>query len=287
MQNGVTSPEVPNLINFAGEPIQLTRYDCRERMDRELITFTYMHSTTMLMIKRANRFFPIIEPILRANGVPDDFKYLMVIESNLHTLARSPAGAAGLWQIMESTGREIGLEVNNNIDERYHIEKATQAACKYFKDAYAKYGSWVSTAASYNAGQRRISTSLKQQGVDSAMDLWLNEETSRYIFRMMAAKLVLSNPREYGFLLTKENLYPAIPYNTITVTTGIPNLTDFAKQQGITYAQLKDANPWLRDTLLENKSGRSYTLKIPTKEGMNYNPSKTVPHNNNWITPSH
>lgn len=287
IQDGVTSPQVPDRINFAGEPIKLTRYDCRERMDRELTTFTYMHSTTLLMIKRANRFFPVIEPILKANGVPDDFKYLMVIESNLHTLARSPAGAAGLWQIMESTGREIGLKVNNNIDERYHVEKATRAACKYFKEAYAKYGNWISTAASYNAGQRRISTSLKQQGVDSAMDLWLNEETSRYIYRMMAAKLVLSNPKAYGFLLTKENLYPVIAYDTITVTTGIPNLMDFARQQGITYAQLKDANPWLRDTLLENKSGRSYTLKIPTKEGMNYNPSKTIPHNTNWITPSH
>ena len=166
----VTSPTVPEQVTFDGETIDLRRYDRRERMDREMMAFTYMHSTTMLLIKRANRYFPIIEPILKANGIPDDFKYLMVIESNLNNIARSPAGAAGLWQFMPATGREFGLEVNENVDERYHIEKATVAACKYFKQAYAKYGDWMAVSAAYNAGQGRISSQLDQQLASHAMD---------------------------------------------------------------------------------------------------------------------
>ena len=171
----VTSPSVPDKITFAGQAIDLLRYDHRERMDRELMSFTYMHSTTMLMVKRANRYFPVIEPILKANGLPDDFKFLAVIESNLNPLAKSPAGAAGLWQFMPATGREFGLEVNSNIDERYHIEKETKAACKYLKDAYQKYGNWLCVAAAYNAGQGRISTQLQKQMVDQAVDLWLGD----------------------------------------------------------------------------------------------------------------
>ena len=279
----VTSPSVPDKITFAGQAIDLLRYDHRERMDRELMSFTYMHSTTMLMVKRANRYFPVIEPILKANGLPDDFKYLAVIESNLNPLAKSPAGAAGLWQFMPATGREFGLEVNSNIDERYHIEKETKAACKYLKDAYQKYGNWLCIAAAYNAGQGRISTQLQKQMVDQAVDLWLVEETSRYMFRLLAAKAVISNPQQYGFLLKREHLYPPIPYTEVTVTTGIGNLAQFAKDKGITYAQLKDAIPWLRDTSLMNKSGRTYILKIPTQAGMHYNPKKTVPHNKNWV----
>lgn len=279
----VTPPTVPAQVTFDGETIDLRRYDRRERMDREMMAFTYMHSTTMLLIKRANRYFPIIEPILKANGIPDDFKYLMVIESNLNNIARSPAGAAGLWQFMLATGREFGLEVNDNVDERYHIEKATVAACKYFKQAYAKYGDWMAVSAAYNAGQGRISSQLEKQLASHAMDLWLVEETSRYMFRLLAAKAVISNPQQYGFLLKREHLYPPIPYTEVTVTTGIGNLAQFAKDKGITYAQLKDANPWLRDTSLMNKSGRTYILKIPTQAGMHYNPKKTVPHNKNWV----
>ena len=279
----VTPPTVPAQVTFDGETIDLRRYDRRERMDREMMAFTYMHSTTMLLIKRANRYFPIIEPILKANGIPDDFKYLMVIESNLNNIARSPAGAAGLWQFMLATGREFGLEVNDNVDERYHIEKATVAACKYFKQAYAKYGDWMAVSAAYNAGQGRISSQLEKQLASHAMDLWLVEETSRYMFRLLAAKAVISNPQQYGFLLKREHLYPPIPYTEVTVTTGIANLAQFAKDKGITYAQLKDANPWLRDTSLMNKSGRTYILKIPTQAGMHYNPKKTVPHNKNWV----
>ncbi len=279
----VTSLTVPAKTVFAGQEVDLLRYDHRERIDRELMSFTYMHATTMLTIKRANRYFPVIEPILKANGIPDDFKYLAVIESTLNPLAKSPAGAAGMWQFMPGTGRDFGLEVNNNIDERYHVEKETKAACKYLKEAYAKYGNWLCVAAAYNAGQGRISTQLQKQMVSQATDLWLVEETSRYMFRLLAAKAVISNPQQYGFLLKREHLYPAIPYNETTVTTAIADLAQFAKSQGITYAQLKDANPWLRDTSLMNKSGRTYILKIPTRAGMYYDPHKTVPHNKNWV----
>ena len=279
----VTSPSVPDKITFAGQEIDLTRYDHRERMDREQMSFTYMHSTTMLLIKRANRYFPIIEPIPKANGIPDDFKYLMVIESNLNNIARSPAGAAGLWQFMPATGREFGLEVNENVDERYHIEKATVAACKYFKQAYAKYGDWMAVSAAYNAGQGRISSQLDQQLASHAMDLWLVEETSRYMFRLLAVKEIFKNPQRYGFLLKKEHLYPPIPYKEITVTTPIANLSDFAKQQGITYAQLRDANPWLREQSLKNRTGKTYVLQIPTQEGMYYDPKKTVAYNKHWV----
>jgi Transglycosylase SLT domain. len=279
----VAPPSVPAQVTFDGKTIDLRRYDRRERMDREMMAFTYMHSTTMLLIKRANRYFPIVEPILKANGIPDDFKYLMVIESNLNHIARSPAGAAGLWQFMPGTGREFGLEVNENVDERYHIEKATVAACKYFKQAYDKYGDWMAVAAAYNAGQARISSQLEKQLASHAMDLWLVEETSRYMFRLLAAKEIFSNPQRYGFLLKREHLYPPIPYKEVTVTTPLNDLNDYARRQGITYAQLRDANPWLRETSLKNKSGKTYVLHIPTREGMYYEPQKTVAYDKRWI----
>lgn len=278
----VTPPIVPKEASFAGQEIDLTRYDLRERMDREMMAFTYMHSTTMLLVKRANRFFPVIEPILKENNIPDDFKYLMVIESNLNTLARSGAGAAGLWQFMQSTGREKGLEVNNNIDERYHVEKATVAACRYLREAYERYGDWLTVAAAYNAGNGRITGELSKQLATRAVDLWLVEETSRYMFRIMAAKIVLRDPQAYGFLIKKEQLYPPLSYKEIQLTTGISDLAKFAQDNGITYAQLKDANPWLRGTTLENKSGRTYIIKIPEQESMNYNPKKIVPHYKKW-----
>lgn len=279
----VTSPTVPEQVKFDGTIIDLRRYDRRERMDRELIAFTYMHSSTLLMIKRANRYFPLVEPILKANGIPDDFKYLMAIESSLNVLARSPSGAAGLWQIMPATGRELGLEVNDNIDERYHIEKSTLAACKYFKQAYAKYQDWISVSAAYNAGQGRISSQLDKQLADHAMDLWLVEETSRYMFRLLAAKEVFSQPQRFGFLLKQEQLYPPIPYQEIEVNTEISNLDEYASKQGLTYAQLRDANPWLREHTLKNKIGRKYVLQIPTQEGMNYDPKKTTAYNKQWV----
>lgn len=279
----VSPPIVPQEAIFAGQKTGLERYDLKERMDRELMAFTYMHSTTMLLIKRANRFFPVIEPILKENNIPDDFKYLMVVESNVNTLARSHAGAAGLWQFMQATGREKGLEVNNNIDERYHVEKSTHAACRYLQESYNRYGDWLTVAAAYNAGNARISEGLTKQLAKRAIDLWLVEETSRYMFRIMAAKMVLQDPQQYGFLIRKEQLYPPLPYKEVKVNKGIDNLAQFAKDNGISYAQLKDANPWLRGTALENKSGRTYIVKILDPGGMNYDSQKIVPHYRKWV----
>ena len=275
--------EVPSSVTFCGKSIDLTRYDRYERMDRELLAFTYMHSTSIQMIKKANRYFPIVEPILKANGIPDDFKYLMVIESNLNPNARSGAGAAGLWQFMQTTGREYGLEVNKNIDERYHVEKATEAACKYLKDAYNKYQDWIAVAASYNAGQARISSQFEKQQVDDMLDLFLVEETARYVYRIIAAKIMFSNPSAFGFRLRTKDLYMPISYKEVSVNTGISNLAEWAKKQGITYALLKNMNPWLRDNFLQNVSKRTYTLKIPTAEGMKHDPKKVKAHDKRWV----
>ena len=279
----VMPPSVPEQADFAGETIDLKRYDRREKMDRELMSFTYMHSTTLLMIKRANRYFPVVEPILEENGIPDDFKYLMAIESSLNTVAHSPAGAAGLWQFMPATAKEYGLQVDDEVDERYHIEKATVAACRYLKKAYAKYGNWMSVAASYNAGQGRISSELDRQLATHAMDLWLVEETSRYMFRLLAVKSIFSNPSQYGFLLRREQLYPPIPYESVVVEESISNLDEYARQQGLSYALLKDANPWLRAHKLTVKDGMNYELHLPTQEGMFYNPKKNKPYNPQWV----
>ncbi len=278
------SPETPEEVRFADETIRLTRADLRERMDREITAFTYSHQLTLLMIKRANRYFPIVEPILKECGVPDDLKYLMVIESNLSPLAKSPAGAAGLWQFMQTTGRQYGLEVNVNIDERYNIEKATRAACEYLKESYAMYGDWMTVAASYNAGQNGISRRLEQQGVTTAMDLWLVEETSRYMFRILAAKTVLENPKAYGFVLKRSQLYPYIaPKEIITTTQQIDDLAAFARKHGVTVAQLREENPWLREYTMNNKSGRTYHIRIPDTKALHYDPKATKAHNPAWV----
>ena len=278
-----SSPNVPESVMFCGKKIDLTRFDRHERMDRELLAFAYMHSTSIQTIKRANRYFPIVEPILKEHGIPDDFKYLMAIESNCNPLARSHAGASGLWQFMQTTGREYGLEVNKNIDERYHVEKATEAACKYLKDAYDKYQDWIAVAASYNAGQARISSQFEKQQVDDMLDLYLVEETARYVYRIIAAKIMFSNPSAFGFRLRTKDLYMPIPYKEVTVNTGISNLAEWAKKQGITYALLKNMNPWLRDNFLQNVSKRTYTLKIPTAEGMKHDPKKVKAHDKRWV----
>ena len=276
-------PEVPRSVVFCGKEIDLTRFDRYERMDRELLAFTYMHSTSIQMIKKANRYFPDVEPILKEEGIPDDFKYLMTIESNLNPNARSSAGAAGLWQFMKTTGREYGLEVNDNIDERYHIEKATRAACRYLKDAYAKYNDWVAVAASYNAGQARISTQIEKQYTDDALDLYLVEETARYVYRIIAAKILFADPSKFGFTLKASDLYVPIPYRVITMTTGIDDLARWAKSQGTTYALLNNLNPWLRQDFLQNRSRRTYVLKVPLPEGLTHHPKKVVPHHKNWV----
>ena len=276
-------PQVPEKVEFCGKEIDLTRFDRYERMDRELLAFTYMHSSSIQMIKKANRYFPIVEPILKEHGIPDDFKYLMVIESSCNPLARSVAGAAGLWQFMQSTGREYGLEVNKNIDERYHVEKSTIAACQYLKESYEKYQDWTAVAASYNAGQARITNQIEKQQVDDMLDLHLVEETARYVYRIIAAKIMFSNPAAFGFRLKASELYMQIPYKEVTVTTGISNLAAWAKKQGTTYALLKNLNPWLRDNFLQNASGRTYILKVPIQEKMHYQPNAVVLHDKRWV----
>ncbi|MDR1918351.1 MAG: lytic transglycosylase domain-containing protein [Tannerellaceae bacterium] len=278
----VVSPELPSAVSFAGKTIDITRYNMREAFDRELSSFTYLHATTLLLIKRANRYFPVIEPILKHHGIPDDFKYLAVIESHLEPRVSSPARAVGMWQFLETTGKEFGLTITPTVDERCHVEKATVAACKYLKSAYSKYGDWISVAASYNAGMGRVSGELVQQDVDNAFDLWLVEETSRYPYRIMAIKQIFENPYKYGFVLTARSLYKPIKTKEISVSTDVPNLAAFAKRHGITYADLRRFNPWLRDRKLTT-GGRSYTLRIPEEEDIHYKQPNTYVHDSRWV----
>lgn len=277
--------DIPEKMMFAGETYAFDRYDKHERLDRELNSFTYFHSTTLLLIKNANRYFPIIEPILKEYGIPDDIKYLAVIESSMNPRAVSPARAAGLWQFMPATGKQFGLEVSNEVDERFHIEKSTVAACKYLKDAYKKYNSWSAAAMAYNGGQGRITSELRNQEATDALDLWLVEETTRYFYRMLAIKLVFENPPQYGFVIKPHQLYKPMEFKDVKVTSSIPSLAIFAKQQGVTYAQLKDFNSWLRDRSLTVRPGNSYTLQIPTQESLYYKKGEPVKvHSQHWVT---
>lgn len=276
------TPTVPTHVTFCGEKVDLTRYNMYEGMDRELSSFTYFHSTTMLMIKRANRYFPVIEPILKANGIPDDFKYLAVIESHLDPRIVSPARAAGMWQFMEATAKQYQLIVTPTVDERYHVERATEAACRYLRDAYAKYGDWISVVASYNAGMGRISSEYARQNEASALNLWLVEETSRYVYRIFAIKQIFENPYKYGFVMHAKDLYRPISCEKVIVSNDIPDLVAFAKSHDITYADLKRFNSWLRDTKLV-VNGKSFTISIPRKKDMYYNePNQTV-HDKRWV----
>lgn len=252
---------LPAELNFAGEVVPLADLDVRERYDRELMVNTYWQSQTLLFFKRANRWFPFIEPVLKEEGVPEDFKYLALIESGLMNVV-SPAGAAGFWQIMETTGKELGLEVNRHVDERYHVEKATRAACKFLKDAYRLYGSWTLAAASYNMGRAGLSRQLNQQKVNNYYDLWLNDETSRYVFRILAIKAIFENPREMGFYFRPADLYPPFDYYTVKVDTTVSDLVAFALKHEITYKELRTLNPWIRQPELPNASRKNYEIKI-------------------------
>lgn len=277
------SPEIPSQVTFCEETINLTKYNFYEGLDRELSSFMYFHSTTMLLFKRANRYFPVIEPILKANGIPDDFKYLAVIESHLDPSAKSPARAIGMWQFMESTAKEKGLTITPTVDERYHVQKSTEAACKYLKEAYAKYGDWVSVALSYNAGMGRISGEFAKQSVASSLDLLLVEETMRYAYRIFAIKLIFENPYKYGFALEAQNLYKPIICDEITVSKDITDLVAFAKDHNITYADLKRFNPWLRDTKLQI-NGKNYIILVPRKNDMYYDTPNQKVHDPRWVT---
>ena len=280
----VFPPEIPTSIVFAGDTIDLTPQDRRERMDKEMLSFTYSHINTMLIIKRANRLFPIVEPILEECGVPDDFKYLMIIESNGDPEAFSPSKAGGLWQFLEKTGREYGLEVTEEIDERYHTEKATRAACKYLKDSYELYGDWLTVAASYNTGRANVTKRSERQKEQKAIDLVLPDETSRYIFRLMAVKTIFQSPAKYGFALRSSDLYPAIPIEREITVSGITiDWADFAKKHGLTFLQLREANHWIRRTTFNNKTGKKYKVQIPDRNALRYNPAETKAHNPAWV----
>ena len=261
------APRVPDFIVFAGDTIRFDRVDMRERMDRELIAFTYSHSNSLLMLKRSTRIFPQVEPLLAANGVPDDLKYLMAIESNVSENAVSLAGAAGLWQFMRDVGREYGLEVTATVDERYNIRKETIAACDYLKKSYARFGDWMTVAASYNGGINGIARKREQQQQSRALDLQLVEETSRYMFRILVAKLFFEDPESFGFQLDEKDYYPYFPpKRTVFVSESIDDLAAFAARYGLTYAQLRRANPWLRDMKLAAKTGKTYEILIPDLE---------------------
>ena len=256
---------IPENLDFAGEIVPLSDPDVYERMDRELLVNTYWQSNGLLMFKRAEKYFPVIEPILKKYGVPDDFKYLAVIESGLINVV-SPAGARGVWQIMPATAKENGLEVNENVDERYNLEKSTEVACKYILKSKESLGSWTLAAAAYNAGNSGISKRLEEQEVSNYYDLLLGEETGRYIFRIIALKEILNHPQKYGFNFTDDDLYKDIPTYTVKVDTAVTDFTAFAKRFGINYKILKIHNPWLREPKLNNKSRKEYSIEIP-KEG--------------------
>lgn len=252
----------PTEIDFAGEKAPLHVSDVRERLDRELLVNANLHATTQIIIKRANRAFPVIEPILKRYGVPDDFKYLAVIESGLVN-AVSPAGARGVWQFMPDTGKEYGMEINDVVDERYHLEKSTEAACKYLINAKDKFGSWTLAAASYNGGVAGVNRQISFQGVDNYYDLLLTEETSRYVFRILALKEIMEEPARFNFVLQPEEKYQLLPVKKVIVSSPVTDLALFAKEQGINYKILKIHNPWLRDRKLDVKAGKEYTLEIP------------------------
>ena len=255
----------PTTIDFAGENAPLNIPDVYERMDRELLVNINMHSSTILIIKRANKFFPIIEPILAKYNVPDDFKYLAVIESSLVAASVSKAGASGIWQFMKPTALERGLEVSECVDERYHLEKSTEAACKYLIAAKEKLGSWTLAAASYNGGTTGIYKQLESQQVSNYYDLLLVEETSRYVFRILALKEIMKNPVAHGFNISPNDLYKNISTTKIEIDSSISDLATFAKQKGINYKILKYHNPWLRDKKLDNLNNRKYILELPNK----------------------
>ncbi len=256
--------DIPEKLDFAGENVPINDPDVYERLDREFLVNTYWQSNGLLLLKRANKYFPIIEPILKRNNIPDDFKYLALIESGL-TNAVSPSGASGFWQFMKAAAQEYGLEVNEQVDERYHIEKSTQAACDYLNKAKRSTGSWTMAAAAYNAGVSGMKKQAEFQQTDNYYELWLNNETYRYVFRILAVKEIMKHPRKYGFIFEKKHLYNELPTYNVMVDTPIENLTDFAKSHNVSYKDLKIYNPWLRDKKLDNKDSKVYYIRIPKK----------------------
>ena len=263
----IYAPPIPDSVTFCGEQLPMDTYYVREALDRELIVNMYGHTNMIMWMKRAGRVFPVIEPILKKNGVPADMKYLCVAESGL-TNATSPAKAQGYWQFMEATGKSYGLEINADIDMRNDLEASTEAACRYLKTLYNHLGSWSAAAAAYNCGEGGLSKRMSQQSVKSYYDTRLNVETSRYVYRIVAIKLVMQHPQDYGFQLRKCDLYPTIPYTTTTLCGQNIDLYEFAKKNGTSYKMLRELNPWLNNDKILNKANKSYTVRIPTKDGL-------------------
>jgi membrane-bound lytic murein transglycosylase D len=259
----VISPALPASLTLFDEPVPLESFGVREALDLELVVNTYRHSSTLLYLKRAARWFPVIEPILEEEGVPSDFKYLAVIESGL-SQAVSPAGASGFWQFMKKTAPEYGLEVSATVDERYDVEKSTRAACAYLKDAHARFGSWVLAAASYNMGQAGVTKALEAQHVATYWDLHLNSETARYVYRLLALREVMEQPEAYGFQLGRSDVYSPLQSQAIEVTSSVEDLASFALENGTTLRELKAFNPWLREDRLEVGPGKAYLIQIPS-----------------------
>jgi len=266
---GIYSLKLPDTLFFAGERVPVDYFDVREDLDRELLVNTYWQSHTLLLIKRANRYLPLIDSILEQQGVPGDFKYIPLIESEL-TNAVSPAGAVGLWQFLSGTARDYGLEINGQIDERYHVEKATKAACRFFKESYRKFGSWTLAAASFNYGRYALHRQLERQGADSYYNLILNQETARYIYRILALKLILEDPERFGFNIRPEDLYYPVPSYEVEVDTTVNDFAAFARSHSINYKYLKILNPWLRESYLKNPSGTTYQIKLPRRGERDY-----------------
>ncbi len=278
----VYSPQVPASVTLCGEKIDLDPVDRYERLDRELSSIVYTHGTTMLIIKRANRYFPEMSKILKENGVPQDMLYLACVESSLNPRAYSPAKAAGFWQFIASTAKEYGLEVNDEVDERYNIEKATAAAARYLKKAYAKYGNWPSVMAAYNGGMTRITNELDRQNADTSLDLYLVEETTRYPYRIMAMKTVMENAPSYGFHLRDDQLYQPRKYRTVEVNGPVADWAAWAKKQGINYSILREENPWIRSKSLTNKTGKTYKVRVPLAESLSRRTAGTRTFNPAW-----
>ena len=260
-QQYITAFDLNKNFQFAGESLPMDNFDVAERLDRELMTNVYMHATTLLHLKTANRYFPIIEPILERNGIPEDMKYLCVAESSLR-MATSSAGAKGLWQFIEYMGRAYDLEVSAEVDERYHVEKSTEAACRFLHYLKKRFGSWTLASAAYNMGETALAKKIEEQKSNSYYDLHLNAETTRYIFRIMAIKEIMQHPEQYGFHLTEEQLYEPHQYKTVVVNQSIPSLSEFAQAQGTTYRLLKVLNPWLIGTSLKSAANKPYEIRI-------------------------
>jgi membrane-bound lytic murein transglycosylase D len=260
----IKSLKLPSELDLAGERVPLEINDVKERMERELLVNTYWQSNGILLLKRANKYFPILEPLLKKYNLPDDFKFLALAESGF-TDETSSAGAAGMWHFMRATGKEYGLEINDNVDERYNIQKSTEVAAEYLIKAKENLGSWTLAAAAYNAGNYGVSKRLESQQVDNYYDAKLPNETERYVFRILALKEIISNPKKYGFIFDSEDLYTVEETRTVKVDTVITNLALFAKKFGMNYKELKIHNPWLREHRLNNKSRRLYEIKVPAK----------------------